>query len=116
MRYLLLFSSIGISLIGQFTLKKGILQSSLSPSLISIIQTLFSPLVMMGISLYVVSMILWLFVLQRFPLSVAYPVGALGYVIIVIVSSVFFNEAITVQKIIAVGCIIFGVVLLSVQK
>jgi multidrug transporter EmrE-like cation transporter len=109
MKYLLLLSSIALAITGQLILKRGVMQSSLVFTLPSILSTLFSPLIILGLSFYVMSTLCWLFVLQRFPLSVAYPTGALGYVFTVLLSVVFLQEPLSVRKIVSLLLIVSGV-------
>lgn len=112
MQYLLLLSAIVLAIIGQFSLKKGVVESTLSPTASSIIKTIFSPVVLAGFIAYGLGSIIWLFVLQRLPLSVAYPALSLSYVIIVIVSFLFLGEPLTTNKIIGVALIVAGVTFL----
>ena len=101
-----------LAVIGQFLLKKGVLASTLIPTFESIFKTLLSPLVLAGFLAYGVSSVIWLFVLQKFPLSVAYPALSLTYVAIVILSIVFLKEPFSPPKIAGIILIIFGVYLL----
>lgn len=112
MQYLLLSSSMVLAVVGQFFLKRGVLASSLNPNFYSIIKTLFSPYVLIGFFAYGASSIIWLFVLQRFPLSVAYPALSLTYVAIMIVSFLILNEPISAYKITGILFILIGVFLI----
>jgi drug/metabolite transporter (DMT)-like permease len=98
-----------LAVMGQFLLKKGVGMSNLLPNFISIIKTLFHPFVFLGISLYAISSIVWLFVLKKFELSVAYPSLALTYIAVVLISVFFFKEPLTINKIIGVILIFLGV-------
>ncbi len=109
MKYLLLLSAMFLAVVGQFALKKGISSSVLSFNLESIVKTLFSPMVFFGFCLYGFSSIIWLFVLQKFPLSVAYPSLALTYIFVLIFSVLFFKESFSVAKIAGVLLIFLGV-------
>jgi uncharacterized membrane protein len=57
--------------------------------------------------------ILWMAALTRFELSAVYPFVSLSFVLVLILSSVFFGEAITPAKTIGVGLIIAGLVVAS---
>lgn len=50
----------------------------------------------------------WIAVLTRFELSVVYPFMSLSFVLVLILSAVFFNEAITPAKTIGIGLIVAG--------
>jgi len=112
-KYLFLVLSMVGALLGQFFLKKGISTSSLSFNFESIFRTIFSPVVFMGFVFYGLSSILWLFVLQKFPVSVAYPSLAITYVVTLFVGAFVFHEVLTVQKIIGVLLIFVGVFVLN---
>jgi len=109
MRYLILTISILLGITGQLLLKKGIVESNLALGFIPIIKTLFSPFVLLGFSSYAISSLIWLFVLQRFPLSVAYPSLSTAYVVIILSSWFFFHEPLTITKIAGATLIVSGV-------
>ena len=98
-----------LAITGQFMLKKGVGVSVLLPNFYAIIKTVFNPFVFFGLSLYAISSVVWLFVLKKFELSVAYPSLALTYIIIVVLSAIFFKEPLTINKILGVLLIFFGV-------
>ncbi len=62
-----------------------------------------------GLAAYGLSAMLWLVVLSRLPLSQAYPIIALGYVAIVLISRVAFNEPLSLAKLGGVLLIVAGV-------
>lgn len=69
--------------------------------------------VLVGLSLYAVSAVTWLMALRRVELSVAYPLVATGYVIVVIASYFLFQESISPQRWLGLGFITIGVILLG---
>ena len=101
-----------LAVVGQFFIKKGVTESSLTLNANSILSTLFIPSVFFGFLIYGVSAIIWLFVLQRFQLSVAYPALSLTYVVIVILSAHYYGEPMTLFKSIGIIFIVGGVYLL----
>lgn len=113
MRYVLLFAAIITLSAGQLFLKHGIDLAPAKANLLSIIHTLMNPFVILGFFFYGVSSILALFVLQKFPLSVALPSMSLTYVIILFASTYFFGEQLSSVKILAVLIIVAGVALLG---
>lgn len=108
-KYILLISSMTLAVLGQIFFKKGIASSALSPNILSILQTIFTPYVFFGFFIYGLSSIVWLFVLQRFPLSVAYPSLALTYIIVAVLSTFIFKESLNFEKIIGILLIFIGV-------
>ena len=113
MKYILLLTAIITLSAGQLFLKQGVVVAPPSPQLGSIIKTLFNPFIIAGFFFYGVSSIIGLFVLQKFPVSVALPSMSLTYVIILFASSHFFGEKISLPKLLAVLIIVAGVTLLA---
>ncbi len=66
-----------------------------------------------GFTCYGVSLFTWIATLSRVPVSVAYPLLSIGYVINAAAAWYFFGESITAQKLIGIGFIVVGVVLVS---
>lgn len=62
-----------------------------------------------GIVLYAVSALFWLIVLSRVPLSVAYPIVAVGYVVVVIYSRLVFREEVSWIAWVGLALIVIGV-------
>jgi len=70
------------------------------------------PAIWVGLVCYALSVVLWIVALSRTEVSVAYPFLSIGYVIAALVAWQFFGEALTTQKVAAIGLICAGVVLL----
>jgi multidrug transporter EmrE-like cation transporter len=66
-----------------------------------------------GLSVYGVSVVLWLGALSRVPVSVAYPMLSAGYVVNAIAAAFLFGEALSVPKVFGILLIIAGVVVLA---
>ena len=66
-----------------------------------------------GIACYVVSVFVWILGLSRVPVSVAYPMLSLGYVVNAIAAHYLFGEAVTAQRWLGIGSIIIGVWLVA---
>ncbi len=66
-----------------------------------------------GLSFYGMSVILWLGALSRVPVSVAYPMLSIGYVVNVFAASLLFGEALTAGKLAAIALICAGVFMLA---
>lgn len=67
----------------------------------------------LGLVLYGLSALCWLWVLSRAPLSFAYPILALSFPIVVALSNVLFSESISPLRWAGVGMIVLGVSLLA---
>ena len=69
--------------------------------------------VMGGFGCYCLSTVLYLSVLARLELSLAYPTVSLGYVLVIILSKVLFKEPVSPTRWLAAGIICLGVVLVG---
>jgi multidrug transporter EmrE-like cation transporter len=74
---------------------------------------IFTPWVMSGLAAAFVASVFWLAALTRFQLSYAYPFVASTFVLLVVGSSLFFGEQITMPKLIGVGFIVTGIIVAS---
>ena len=66
-----------------------------------------------GVACYVVSVVVWIMGLSRVPVSVAYPMLSVGYVLNALAAWYLFGESLTAQKLIGIGFIIAGVFLVA---
>jgi undecaprenyl phosphate-alpha-L-ara4N flippase subunit ArnE len=62
---------------------------------------------------FVAAMGLWLVGLQKLELSYAYPLVSLGYVLVTILSAIFFRERVDGNRWLAVAVISLGVILIA---
>ncbi|MCA3248570.1 MAG: DMT family transporter [Tagaea sp.] len=72
-----------------------------------------NPFVALGLVCYVVSVGVWLLVLSRVEVSLAYPMLSIGYVVNALIAWWFMGEALTATKIAGIATICFGVWLLA---
>lgn len=114
--FLLMFSSVFLCSLAQLLVKKGmsvlgIYFFSLS-QLVSLAISVFTNIYLfLGMCCYGISVLLWMIVLSRVPVSVAYPFSSIGFIITMIFSYFLFNEMITVNKVMGMGLICLGVYL-----
>lgn len=66
-----------------------------------------------GLTCYVVSVFVWIIGLSRVDVTIAYPLLSLGYVLNALGAWYFLGEAVSAQRLLAIGVIIVGVVLLT---
>jgi len=113
---LLLLVAISLGAAGQIMLKAGLLQLPAQAPVATILASVFTNrYVFLGFTCYGLSALIYLIVIKRLPLSYAYPMIALNYVVIVILSWRVFGEAIPPLRIAAVCVILAGVVLLALS-
>ncbi len=106
---------------GELFLKRGMNQiGSFDFAAVSaIVPTLFkiamNPNIWVGMIGFVGGSVFWLSVISRAPLSLAYPLLSLSYVIVVIESWIFLNEGLNPLRVIGSLVIIMGVALVSLS-
>jgi multidrug transporter EmrE-like cation transporter len=66
-----------------------------------------------GLTCYVVSVLVWIVGLSRVDVTIAYPMLSIGYIINAIGAWYFLGEVVSAQRLLAIGVIIVGVVLLA---
>ena len=110
--------SVALNALAQVLLRHGMSAAGDSPplvwwSLASWWGKVASPGVLGGFACYAVSIVLWLLVLSRVQVSIAYPFQALGYVFASLVAWRFLGEGITWTNGIGLALICAGVLVLS---
>ena len=66
-----------------------------------------------GVACYGVSLIVWILGLSRVPVSIAYPILSLGYVINAVAAHYLLGESVTLTRWLGIGFIILGVWLVA---
>jgi multidrug transporter EmrE-like cation transporter len=66
-----------------------------------------------GLTCYVVSVLVWIIGLSRVDVTIAYPMLSLGYIINAVGAWYFLGEIVSMQRILGIGVIIVGVILLA---
>jgi multidrug transporter EmrE-like cation transporter len=69
--------------------------------------------ILAGLACYAVSLVVWIMGLSRTEVTIAYPMLSLGYVVSAIGAWLFLGEVVPPQRLVALGVIILGVVLLA---
>jgi drug/metabolite transporter (DMT)-like permease len=116
--FLVLASSLlGVS--GQLLLKMGMERmgaldlSSLTAVLRTAIQVFTMPWVLLGLGCYGVSAMIWLVVLSRLDVSLAYPLVALNFVLVPLFAWLLLGEQVPSWRWVGIGCVLLGVTIVS---
>jgi drug/metabolite transporter (DMT)-like permease len=112
--FLLILASVALSACAQLALKIGVTAAAngRSPGVGGEMGGLIqSPMVIVGLGLYGFGACLWLFVLGRAPLSLAYPFVGLGFILTTLAGVLYLHESVSAGRIagtllIAVGCVV----------
>jgi multidrug transporter EmrE-like cation transporter len=112
--FLLILTSVSLSALAQLALKMGTTAAAsarttgVGGELGGLAQ---SPMIVVGLGLYGVGALVWLFVLGRAPLSLAYPFVGMGFVLTMLAGAFWLGESLSVTRIagtllIATGCVL----------
>jgi multidrug transporter EmrE-like cation transporter len=66
-----------------------------------------------GVGCYVVSIVVWVLALSRAPVSIAYPMLSIGYIVNALLAHWLFGESLHASKVAGIFVIIVGVYLLT---
>jgi multidrug transporter EmrE-like cation transporter len=66
-----------------------------------------------GLACYGISLVVWIIGLSRTDVTIAYPMLSLGYVVSALGAWMFLGEVIPPQRLVAIGVIMVGVILLA---
>jgi len=72
-----------------------------------------NPFIWGGLACYGVSVVVWILALSRVPVSVAYPMLSIGYIVNAFAAWMLFGESLAVQKLVGIGFIVIGVYLVA---
>ena len=115
--FIFIISSVLLNAFAQILLKAGMkqfgnidLKNNIMNTCISIA---FNPYIISGFIAYGVSILLWLWVLSKVDVSLAYPFQALGYIVVTILAWIIFQENISYIRIMALIFITIGLIILA---
>jgi Membrane transporters of cations and cationic drugs len=100
-----LFIKAGTNALGTLLSPEGILPS--------VLRVATQPFILGGLFLYVVSVGIWIVVLSKVPVSIAYPMLSIGYIVSAFAGYLLFGESLTIMKLAGIGVIIVGVYMLA---
>lgn len=111
--FLGLIVAIAFSTTGELFLKIGMQRvGHLSFQLPLLIRTFTTWQVLLGFGLFLIGSVFWLWVISRADLSWAYPMLAMGYVLVVLESRLFLGEPVGAQRWLGTLVILVGVTIM----
>jgi drug/metabolite transporter (DMT)-like permease len=106
----LVLASVACGAVGQLTLKAAMNSlGSLQLSLDTLVRMATSPLLIVGVAIFGISTLLWLFALAKADLSFAYPFLSLTYIVVLFGGALLFHESVTLMRVIGFAVIVTGV-------
>lgn len=115
--FLLLICNVLFTVSGQLLLKQGMIRvgrvDDVNRVFHKLMQAFTNPFVVAGIATYGFTTMIWLVILSRVKLSVAYPIISLGYVMSILFSWLLFKESVPKIRVIGAAVICVGVYLVA---
>lgn len=118
----LLLVSVVFAIAGQFTLKSAMDQigrigtAQVSKPVETVARAAKEPRLWAGLTLFGISAVFWLVVLSRVPLSVAYPVVGISYVVVVAISRVFLHEQVPPLRWVGAAVVATGIAIIGLSS
>ena len=115
MSYLCIFCTILFTVYGQLIIKWQVVRAGAFPVELAgrmwfLLHLIFNPWVISGLFAGFLAFLCWVVTLSKFELSYAYPFISLTFVLVLLFSGVFFQEAVTITKVLGILLIMAGVV------
>jgi multidrug transporter EmrE-like cation transporter len=114
--WLMTATSIGLGVVGQLLLKSAmrrIVSAGATSAVAILLAAATSPAILVGILCFLSSTASWLLVLAQLELSLAYPLGGLSHVLIILTSWLLLGESVRLQRWLGVALVMFGVILVG---
>lgn len=117
----LILSSVFLNALAQIFIRQGMLKlGNISLNMEQIWHMALSVFtniyLLSGMFSYGISIILWMIVLSKVNVSLAYPFLSVGYIVTAILAYLIFKEPLTAQKILGIAIICLGVAVLTYSK
>lgn len=94
----------------QIFLKKGVNQVSFDQPFWDLIWAIATNLnIFLGVFIFVISLLIWLYLLSKCELSYLYPFGSISYILAAIGGWYFFGESVTILRLLGIIIIFIGV-------
>ncbi|HBQ25975.1 MAG TPA: cation/cationic drug transporter [Syntrophomonas sp.] len=113
--YILVFISIILGSSGQVAMKLGTSQvSTTGLGFLAMLFKYFTNIpILTGLLLYTLSAVVWIFAISKVQLSIAYPMVASGYVLVVLLSYLLLHEPLSSLRVLGLMTIVAGVIIIA---
>ncbi len=109
--------SVTMSALAQLCLKLGVGRATQPETLgtgSQLSAMLMSPYVLLGLALYGIGAVVWLFVLSRAPLSLAYPFVGIGFILTTAIGALVLGEQVSIGRL--AGTLLIAIVFVVVER
>jgi multidrug transporter EmrE-like cation transporter len=108
----ILFTVYG-QMVARWQAKDVVLSGTVENKAISVLCFMFTPWMLSVILVAFLASLCWVAAMTRLPLTTAYPFMSLPFVVVAILSATFLNEPLGLQRILGIGIVMAGLVVLS---
>lgn len=114
--FIYIILTILLTVYGQIVIKwqvnnAGEFPTATMDKLLFILRLLLNPWVISSFAAAFLASLTWMAALTKFSLSFAYPFMSLAFVLVMILSAIFFYEPITIAKAVGMGLIVAGIII-----
>jgi multidrug transporter EmrE-like cation transporter len=114
--FFIILSSVSLSAIAQLSFKHGVSTTTIEPSanvLMKAWMMLTSPYVFVGLALYGIGTVLWLFALKQMELSLAYPFVGISFIMVFFFGVLLLGEPLNYQRLVGTLIITLGIIVMA---
>jgi multidrug transporter EmrE-like cation transporter len=109
--YILLAVAILFNVIGQLSLKRAAMAGSAADA--DALKSFLSPYLFAGVASLGTSMLLWVQVLRKLPLTIAHPISGLVFAMVPVASHYLWQEPLPGSRVLGIAIIVLGVILVA---
>ena len=115
----LIIASVSLNALAQIFLRKAMLSPDISRAIqeganwVVLAWSVINPFFLIGMLCYGVGIVVWLSVLSKLEVSLAYPFLSIGYVITAVIGYFLMGEGVTLSRVAGIGLICFGLMVLA---
>jgi multidrug transporter EmrE-like cation transporter len=116
MAYIYILLTILLTVYGQIIIKwqvnyAGAFPGGVTDKILFLLRLLLNPWVISSFLCAFLASLTWMAALTKLPLSFAYPFMSLSFVLVMVLSSIYFYEPITIPKAVGMGLIVVGIII-----
>ncbi len=109
-QFILIISVVMTISVGQLLFKRT---ASMLNTATNGLWALFNPYLITAFAIYGLATLAWVYILRQVPLSLAYPLFALSFLFVPLLSTILFREPFTLKMLAGSAAIVFGVYLFN---
>ncbi len=116
MGHIYILCTVFLTVYGQLAIKwqvnnAGVMPVGTGEKVFFILSLVCNPIILSGLAAAFIASLFWIAAMTKFDLSYAYPFTSLSFILVLVLTSVFFQEPINLAKLVGTGFIIFGIVI-----